>query len=158
MQPAQPLVSTTTETRQYLTLTLAGQMFGIPVLLVHDVLRNPTVNTIPLAPVGVAGSLNLRGRIVTAIDVRSKLGLGGGRIGGGQNAMCIVVEHEGEMYGLLVDDVSDVLTLDAQQLEKVPGTLDVTWRETCQGICKLEGHLLLILDIGKFFAHDAMAN
>jgi purine-binding chemotaxis protein CheW len=157
MQPVQSAAANTSDTRQYLTLTLAGQMFGIPVLLVHDVLRNPAVNTIPLAPVGVAGSLNLRGRIVTAIDVRRKLGLGGKPVQD-HGAMCIVVEHEGEMYGLLVDDVSDVLTLDAQQLEKVPSTLDGTWRETCQGIYKLEGLLLLILDIGRFFAHDALAD
>ena len=143
------------ETRQYVTLTLGGQFFGIPVLLVHDVLRNPAVNNIPLAPSGVAGSLNLRGRIVTAIDVRSKLGLPAGASREGRDAMCIVVEHEGEMYGLLVDDVSDVLTLEAQQIEKVPGTLDAIWRDACPGIYKLDGRLLLMLDISKFFAHDA---
>jgi purine-binding chemotaxis protein CheW len=155
MQPAD-LTAKMLETRQYVTLTLDGQLFGIPVLLVHDVLRNPAVNTIPLAPTGVAGSLNLRGRIVTAIDVRSKLGLPRNSVEG-RDAMCIVVEHESEMYGLLVDDVSDVLTLEAQQIEKMPSTLDATWREACQGIYKLDGRLLLVLDIGKFFTHDAMA-
>ena len=146
----------TTDTRQYVTMTLAGQLFGIPVLQVHDVLRNPVVNRIPLAPLGVAGSLNLRGRIVTAIDVRSKLGLPG-KPAEGKDAICIVVAHNNEMYGLLVDDVSDVLTIEAQQIEKVPSTLDSVWRDACQGIYKLEGQLLLILDIGKFFGLDAMA-
>lgn len=145
--------ATSETSRQYVTLMLDGQLFGLPVLKVHDVLRNPVVNTIPLAPPGVAGSLNLRGRIVTAIDMRSRLGL---PVGKRETIMCIVVEHDGDMYSLIVDDVSDVLTLDSEQQEKVPSTLDPRWREVCQGIYKLEGRLLLILDIVRFFAVDAV--
>ncbi len=156
MRPDDLTHTALTDTRQYVTLTLAGQLFGIPVLLVHDVLRNPVVNRIPLAPRGVAGSLNLRGRIVTAIDVRSKLDLETAP-GKGPDEMCVVVEHDGEMYGLLVDEVSDVLTVEAQQIEKVPTTLDPVWREACNGIYKLEGRLLLIFDISRLLALDAVA-
>jgi purine-binding chemotaxis protein CheW len=157
MRAAETALTPVADTRQYVTLTLDGQLFGIPVLLVHDVLRNPGVNHIPLAPLGVAGSLNLRGRIVTAIDARRKLGLPAQEEAGNAKVMCVVVEHSNEMYGLLVDEVSDVLSLEGQQMEKVPGTLDPAWREVCQGIYKLDGRLLLILETGRLFALDAMA-
>src|SRR4051812_34042909 len=79
----------------FLTLTVAGQLCGVPVLAVRDVLGAQAITRIPLAPQEVAGSLNLRGRIVTAIDLRRRLGLPT-RAGGG--AMSVVVERDGELY------------------------------------------------------------
>jgi purine-binding chemotaxis protein CheW len=138
-------------TKQFVALTLAGQLFGIPVLNVHDVLQNPQVNTIPLAPPEVAGSLNLRGKIVTAIDLRCRLGINT-RDSKDESTMCIVIEHKGDMYSLIVDAVRDVLTLPDKNFEKLPSTVHAQWREVSQGIYKLDNELLLILDIAKLFA------
>src|SRR3954464_7365242 len=87
------------EQRQYVSIVIDGQMFGIPVLIVHDVLGPQRITRIPLAPPEVAGSLNLRGRIVTAIDVRTRLGL---EPRPAENpGMSVVVEHANESYSLM---------------------------------------------------------
>lgn len=140
-----------THSKQYVALTLAGQLFGIPVLNVHDVLQNPQVNNIPLAPPEVAGSLNLRGKIVTAIDLRCRLGINT-RESTDDSTMCIVIEYKGDMYSLIVDSVRDVLTLPDKDFEKLPSTVHPRWREVSQGIYKLDTELLLVLDIAKLFA------
>ena len=86
---------------EYVTMTIAGQWFGIPVLSVQDVLGPQNIAMIPLAPPEVAGSLNLRGRIVTAIDPRVRLGLP--KREEDATVMSVVVEHQGELYSLLID-------------------------------------------------------
>jgi purine-binding chemotaxis protein CheW len=142
--------------QQYVTLTLDNQLFGIPVLMVHDVLKDQPINRIPLAPAEIAGSLNLRGRIVTAIDVRRKLGLGARQIEDDEDAgvMSVVIEHGHEIYSLIVDNVGDVLTLEEGMIEKTPHTVNAVWRSISRGICQLDSQLLLLLDIDKFFADD----
>src|SRR5437773_6806042 len=97
----------TTEARDFVTMTIAEQLFGIPVLQVQDVLGPQRITRIPLAPPEVAGSLNLRGRIVTAIDLRTRLGLP--QLTDGKPRMSIVVDHGGELYSLMVDQVGEVL-------------------------------------------------
>jgi purine-binding chemotaxis protein CheW len=130
----------------YVTVTIGGQMFGIPVLSVEDVLGPQTIARIPMAPPQVAGALNLRGRIVTAIDVRSRLGL---PPMAGAAAMSVVVAHHGDSYSLLIDDVGEVLSLSSEQFDRNPGTLDVRWRDVSEGIHRLDGELLIILDVDR---------
>lgn len=132
----------------YLTIIISGQMFGIPVLQIQDVLGPQKVTKIPLAPPEVAGSLNLRGRIVTAIDVRRRLGLGPAEAGKSRN-MSVVVEHEGELYSLVIDRVGDVLTLYTKNFESNPPTLDPLWRTVSVGVYRLEKELLIILDVAR---------
>src|SRR3984957_13321009 len=95
------------EERVFVTLTVADQLCGIPVLGVRDILGEQVITRIPLAPVEVAGSLNLRGRIVTAIDLRQRLGLPAPAPGAVR--MSVVAEQGGELYALLVDQVSEVM-------------------------------------------------
>jgi purine-binding chemotaxis protein CheW len=131
----------------FVSFTVAGQLFGIPVLKVQDVLGPQRITRIPLAPKEVAGSLNLRGRIVTAIDLRLRLGLD--RREKGQTSMSIVVEHHGELYSLIVDSVGEVLSLDAGAYERNPPTLDPRWRDFSDGIYRLNGSLLVVLDVSQ---------
>ncbi|MCB1556245.1 MAG: chemotaxis protein CheW [Alphaproteobacteria bacterium] len=131
----------------YLTVMIAGQMFGIPVLQVQDVLGQQKVTRIPLAPAEVAGSLNLRGRIVTAIDVRRRLGMDPDAEK--HKEMSVVVEHENELYSLVIDDVGDVLTLYNKDFDANPATLDPVWREISMGIYRLKDRLLVVLDVPK---------
>jgi purine-binding chemotaxis protein CheW len=136
--------------KQFLTFTIDGHMLGIPILQVQDVLGKQRVTRVPLAPEAVIGSLNLRGRIVTAIDLHVCLGLSEKSA---QDAppMSIVVEHEGELYSLMIDKVGDVLNLSEENFEKTPATLDPRWRALCAGIYRLEGKLLVILDMPALF-------
>jgi len=135
------------ETQDYVTMFIDGQMFGIAVLTVQDVLGPQKITRIPLAPREVAGSLNLRGRIVTAIDVRLRLGLK--RPQDGNKGMSVVVEQSGELYSLMVDQVGEVLSLPVAKFERNPPTLDPMWREFSAGIYRLDDKLLVVLDVAK---------
>jgi len=135
------------EQRQYVSIVIDGQLFGIPVLIVHDVLGPQRITRIPLAPPEVAGSLNLRGRIVTAIDVRLCLGLE--KRSADQPSMSVVVDHGTEFYSLIVDNVGEVLTLPASSMERNPATLDPRWREISNGIYRLDEQLLVVLDADR---------
>jgi purine-binding chemotaxis protein CheW len=131
----------------FVSVSVAEQVFGIPVLQVRDVLGPQRITCIPLAPPEVAGSLNLRGRIVTAIELRARLGLPPRPEG--RQGMGVVVDHGGELYSLLVDGVGEVLSLAAGEAERNPATLDPVWREVSAGIHRREGHLLVVLDVAK---------
>ena len=140
---------------EFVTMSVDGQLFGIPVLLVQDALKAQTITRIPLASREVAGALNLRGRIVTAIDVRRRLGLPDRP--SDQPGMNIVVEHAGDLYSLIVDSVGEVLTMDADTFERNPATLDAQWKAFCKGIYRLDGSLLLILDVANLLTFQTAA-
>jgi purine-binding chemotaxis protein CheW len=137
----------TTETQELLTVYLGDQIFGIPILQVHDVLGAQTMTRVPLAPKAIAGSLNLRGRIVTAIQVRERLGLG--TPGPDSKSMSVVVEYDGESFSLIFDRVGDVMNLPVNQYEPNPSTLDPHFRDVADGIYRLAGQLLVVLDVPK---------
>lgn len=136
--------------KEYLSIHINDQMFGIPILQVQDVLGEQKITQIPLASSAIAGSLNLRGRIVTAIDVRKCLGLP--RTETTSKDMSVVVEHNGELYSLIIDSIGDVLSLKIKDFEKNPATLDPLWRDISQGIFRLENNLLVVLDIPKLLS------
>lgn len=133
--------------KDFLTINIDGQMFGIPILQVQDVLGEIKVTRIPLAPPQVSGSLNLRGRIVTAIDVRKCLGLP--PLADTDKRMSVVVIHDDELYSLIIDKVGDVLTLHEKDFEQNPATLDITWKSVSLGVYRLDGKILVILDVPK---------
>lgn len=135
-----------TDSEEYVTALIDGQLFGIPVLSVQDVLGPQSLANIPLAPPEVAGSLNLRGRIVTAIDLRKRLGM---EPADREKSMSIVVDHHGELYSLLIDEVGEVLQVPMQNYERNPATLDPRWRDVSQGIFRLDGQLLVILQVQR---------
>lgn len=143
-----------TQTKEFLTIIIADQRFGIPILQVQDVLGEQAITKVPLAPAEVEGSLNLRGRIVTAINVRRRLGIeADNRSADEQHTqMSVVVEHENELYSLLIDEVGDVLKLKDDTFEPTLATLDSLWKEVSLGIYRLEGELLIILDVPKFLS------
>ncbi len=144
------------EQLEYVTMTIGGQWFGIPVLSVQDVLGPQQIAMIPLAPAEVAGSLNLRGRIVTAIDPRVRLGLPDREEGA--TVMSVVVEHIGELYSLLIDQVGEVLKLPTSRFEQNPASLDQRWRDLSSGIYRLDDRLLIVIDIDRLLNfNNAMA-
>ncbi len=133
-----------------LSFFIGGQMFGLPLLLVQDVLNARAITKIPLAPADIAGALNLRGRIITAIDMRRRLRLPAA--GDGCRHMSVVVCHDGELYSLVVDQVGDVLSLGADRFEDNPTNLDPQWRELASGVYRLDTQLMLVLDAAAVLA------
>jgi purine-binding chemotaxis protein CheW len=132
---------------QFVTLLLADQLFGVPVLQVRDVLREQPINRIPLASPEIAGNLNLRGRIGTAIDLRRRLRLP--QAPPGTPNMAVVTEREGDLYALIVDQVCEVLTLGSAQFERNPLTLMPDRARYCAGLYRMETSLMLVLDLDR---------
>ena len=131
--------------REFVMLSVADQLCGVPVMAVRDVLGAHPITRIPLAPPEIAGSLNLRGRIVTAIDLRRRLRLRPAAAGSAR--MSVVVELGGELYALVVDQVSEVLSLPAAAFERHPPTLSGGWAEFGAGIYRLNERLMVVLDV-----------
>ena len=133
--------------KEYVTAMIGGQLFGLPILRVQDVFLPERLTRVPLAPAEIAGVLNLRGRIVTLIDMRCLLGLGERK--DKTPAMAIGVETRGESYGLLIDSVGEVLKLDDAARELNPINLDARLARVCAGIHRLEGQLLMLVDVDR---------
>jgi purine-binding chemotaxis protein CheW len=136
----------------YVTLMLGDQLCGVPVLAVRDVLAGQAIARIPLAPPEVAGNLNLRGRIVTAIDLRVRVHLP--PRDPGQQPMSVVTEQGSELYALLVDQVSEVVSLNAADMEGNPPTLSPIWAGYSLGIYRVKDRLLVVLDVDKLLKLD----
>jgi purine-binding chemotaxis protein CheW len=137
--------------QEYVTMTVGGYWFGVPVLKVQDVLSHQKVAQVPLASPIVSGSINLRGRIVTVINLHRRLGLAPSDKPG----MNVVVECRGELYSLMIDSVGEVTGLRMDHFEPLPTTMDALWRSVADGVFRLDGRLLIILDIEKLLESDA---
>jgi purine-binding chemotaxis protein CheW len=131
----------------FVTIRIGVQEFGVPVMQVRDVLRRQHLTPVPLALRAIAGLLNLRGRIVTAIDLRERLGLP--PLSADAETANIVVEQDGEPYALVVDNVGDVLQIDERQFEAVPSVLDPRWRAAASAVYPTEAGLIVLLDIAR---------
>jgi purine-binding chemotaxis protein CheW len=129
---------------QFATFIVADLLFGVDVLHVQEVLRFQVMTPIPKAPRAIEGLLNLRGQIVTAIDMRRRLGLP--PRDGNKSPMNIVIRTSEGAVSLLVDEIGDVLDLDAATYERTPESLNPGARELIQGVYKLKDRLLLVLD------------
>jgi purine-binding chemotaxis protein CheW len=132
---------------EFVTFTIDGQMFGLPIACVQDVFKPARITKVPLAAGEIAGVLNLRGRIVTAIDMRYRLEVK--RREERDASMAIGIEAKGESFGLLVDAVGEVLKLPAAQREPNPINLDRKLAALSAGIYRLDGQLLVVLNIDR---------
>ncbi|AIL65654.1 Chemotaxis protein CheW [Rickettsiales bacterium Ac37b] len=133
--------------QKFVIINISGQLFGISVHVVRDVLSTHKITNIPLSPPEVLGSLNLRGRIVTVIDIRTILNI---QSCVNQNYfMSVVVEHNGELYSLIVDYVNSVANLPKTEFIDNPKNLEPKWQEFSQGVYPSTKELIVILDINK---------
>jgi purine-binding chemotaxis protein CheW len=131
----------------YVTFTTAAQIFGLPIARVQEVFRPARITRVPLAGAQIAGVLNLRGRIVTAIDMRSRLGLQAREEA--VAPMAIGIESRGESFGLLVDSLGEVLRLSDGDIEANPINLDRKLASVSDGVHRLDGQLLVVLDVDR---------
>lgn len=131
----------------FVTVLTAGQLFGLKLDRVRDVFVPHGLSFVPLAPPEVAGLLNLRGRIVTALDLRKRLGLP--PRGEGEPTIAVGMEERGELYGLIADRVGDVMWLKSSSYDANPVNLDPRWAQVCSGVYRLDGELMVVLDVDK---------
>ncbi|MFO0690615.1 MAG: chemotaxis protein CheW [Myxococcota bacterium] len=129
---------------QLCTFTVADTLLGLEVEHVQEVLRFHEMARVPLASETIEGLINLRGQIVTAIDMRRRFSLPP-RVED-QRPMNVVLSPSHGSVSLLVDDIGDVLDLDDQEMESPPATLDPAFQDLIRGVYKLDGRLLLMLD------------
>ncbi len=136
--------------RQYSTFAVDGLFFGVDVSLVQELIRYQPMTGVPLAPPVVGGLINLRGQIVTAIDLRTRLQLPArdpGRL-----PMNVVLRTDDGAVSLLVDEIGDVLDVTEHSFERPPETLTGVARDLIRGAHKLDGRLLLVLDTDRAVA------
>ena len=132
---------------EYVTAMIGGQLFGLPIARVQDVFIPDRMTPVPLSSPDIAGILNLRGRIVTVIDMRRRLGVVEQK--SDQPPMAIGIECRGESYGLLIDDIGEVMTLPDNMRETNPVNLDARLAEVSSGVLRLDSQLLVVLDIDR---------
>ncbi|MFC6154146.1 chemotaxis protein CheW [Nocardioides yefusunii] len=132
------------------TFTLDGRLYGVDVDLVQEVLRGQPQTRIPLAPASVSGLINLRGQVLSAMELRARLGLPDRDAD--TEAMLVVVRVDGEAIALRVDTIGAVIDVDDAQFELPPDTLTGPARDFLLGAYKLEGRLLLALDVARTVA------
>lgn len=135
---------------QYATFVLDGALYGVDVVRVQEALRPAERTKVPIAPPEIAGLVNLRGQVVMTIDLRCKLGLE--PLTEDAEPMMVVVQVGGEPISLLVDEIGDVIDVDPEDFEVPPDTLAPQLRDVIRGAYKLDGQLLLALDVDRAIA------
>jgi purine-binding chemotaxis protein CheW len=138
------------QSRQYCTFLVEDRFFGVDVTRVQEVIRYQDMTAVPLASAVIRGLINLRGQIVTALDMRARLGLP--TLPLDRLPMNVVVRTDDGAVSLLVDEIGDVVEVPEGSRENVPETLIVSSRELITGVCKLKDRLLLILDTERAVA------
>jgi purine-binding chemotaxis protein CheW len=133
--------------KQFSTFVVDGLLFGVEVEKVQEVIRYQEMTRVPLAPSVVKGLINLRGQIVTAVDLRRRMGLRERLVT--DLPMNVVIRNEDGVVSLLVDEIGDVLEVEEEAIELPPGTLAGEARELIRGVYKLKGALLIALDTDK---------
>lgn len=129
--------------QQVCTFQIAGSWYGLEVTRVQEVVPRQVMTPVPLAHPAVAGLINLRGQIVTAIDLRQRLGLPERNLN--ESFVNVVIDTDSGSVSLIADDFGDVLSLECQDFERTPETLPAPVRELILGIYKLSDHLLVLL-------------
>lgn len=135
--------------RQLCTFWVDGLLFGVQVTDVQEVMRAQEMTRVPLAPSVVRGLIHLRGQIVTALDMRARLGLPPKEDGPSMN---VLVRDGGSVVSLLVDDIGDVLEVPESAFERTPETLTPVFRELVSGVYKLDQRLMLLVDVERITA------
>ena len=130
--------------KQFATFYVDGLFFGLEVLQVQEVIRYQEMTRVPIAPFMIEGLINLRGQIITAIDLRRRFEMPARPAN--ELPMNVVVRTDDGAVSLLVDEIGDVIEIQDDTFEALPETLTGVARELIQGVYKLNGRLLLILD------------
>ena len=129
----------------YVTAEIGGQLFGLPIDRVQDVFSIGALTPVPLSPPDVVGLMNMRGRVVTALDIRQRLGLAQGAVEPG--TMAIGIEAAGDSYGLVVERIGEIVSPSREDCDPNPIHLDPSWAALSRGVHRLKDELLVVLDV-----------
>lgn len=140
--------------QQFCTFFIDKIYFGIDVLQVQEVIRFTQITPVPLAPPDILGLINLRGKIVTIIDIKSRLQMNQNMIDNYENNYNIILNNKSELISLIVDDIGDVVEVAENQFEPPPATLKGKMRSFLQGAYKLQDKFLLILNVDKILVQN----
>lgn len=139
--------------RQYCTFLLGDLFLGVEVLEVQEVIRPQPITRVPLGPRAVKGLINLRGQIVTAIELRERLALPPRPAE--REAMNVVIRTDDGAVSLLVDEIGDVIEVEEDRREALPETLPPTAKALIRGVYKLSDRLMLVLDLDAVLGVEA---
>jgi purine-binding chemotaxis protein CheW len=137
------------------TLVVDDETFGLPVDCVHTIFRATDVTTVPLGPREVVGLVNLRGKIVTAVSLRLRLGLDDA--GPHHGALAIGIEHEGETFALFVDEFGDVITVSEDAHISAPPNFSASRLELTAAVYRLDSRILPVLDLAAILRFTPIA-
>ncbi|RLA23627.1 MAG: chemotaxis protein CheW [Gammaproteobacteria bacterium] len=137
---------------QWVTFRLADEKYGINVMQVQEVLRITEIAPVPGAPDEVVGIINLRGNVVTVLNTRNRFGLGPKELD--DASRIIVIESGGQVVGILVDSVSEVVDLYDSDIELAPNVGNKENAKYIQGVCSRDGQLLILVDLNRFLSDD----
>ncbi len=144
---------------KYLTFRLAGEIYGLPILKVQEIIRLMKITRVPKAPSFVLGVVNLRGKVIPIINMRLKFGLE--TVEDTERTCIIVVQvaHRGQTItlGAVVDEVSEVLNLSAEQISKTPPMGASVDTEFIMGMGRLESNVIMLLDLDKAFSSQELS-
>lgn len=143
------------EAESYVTVEVAGQAFAIPIGRVRDVFQIVGMTAVPLAPAEVAGLVNLRGRVVTAIDLRRRFGLADRAPD--DPRMAVGIDDGSDAIGLVVDAVGEVVALAGRDADDLPPHLAPGWAGLCTHVHRIEGRLLMVMDVDSVLDLDRSA-
>ena len=132
---------------QLVGFRIGKETFGVPIDLVHEIVRVPEITAVPDAPEYVEGVINLRGKIVSVIDLRKRFREK--RIERTRKNRILVAEIERKMVGLIVDAASEVLRVSPNEIEDPPDVLDDAEIKYVTGVGKLNGRLIILVDLAK---------
>jgi len=135
---------------ELLTCRVGEQWLGLQVVQVREVVSPQRCTPMPLADAAVVGLINLRGRVITQIDVRTVIGMQAADAD--SYRVAIVETQSGEDFGLLVDQVGEVIELDPDMYEKTPGNLHAIWQEVSEGVLKESERIIVLVDVERFIA------
>lgn len=141
------------EEGSYFTVFVSGEIFGLPVEHTHTIFRVASVTSVPLSPSDIAGLVNLRGKIVTAVSLRKRLYMPADTAI--RNALAIGIEYKGENFALIVDEVGDVLSLAKSAQIPVPSHFDPRRARLTTGLYRVGKLLIPVLDIEALFTFNS---
>lgn len=140
---------------QYVTFRLDDETYGINVMQIQEVLRYTEIAPVPGAPDYVLGIINLRGNVVTVIDTRKRLGLSESTVS--DHTRIVVLEVEGQVIGILVDSVAEVVYLRQSEIETAPNVGNEESARFIQGVCNKNGELIILVEFEKMLSEEEWA-
>jgi purine-binding chemotaxis protein CheW len=126
------------------------ETYGVPITSLHEIVRVPDITAVPDAPAYLEGVINLRGKIVSVMDLRKRFGEEHAAVN--KHNRILVVEHAGRLAGLIVDSASEVLKIPADAVEPPPAVFQEGGLNCVTGLGKLPGRLVVLLDMSKLLA------